>query len=245
MKKCIALLIITLESIFCAYSQVIVNVDGLRYYISGTTASVAPYWFEDEDYSEIVYTCRYREKEYNIPSSITYNGYSYTVVSIEEGAFSSKIKNKTTGKDTYISSDHSTGKPLNTIVRIKLPNTITHIGAYAFYGCNFLEQCDMPNVQTIDKYAFYGNVRQKSIIAPNLKTINDNAFERNLQLVKVDFPVLQSMGNNIFCNCSSLMSVIFPESLLTMGNNIFDGCSLLREIFTYRVHHQRIGLQHH
>lgn len=218
MKRYITLLIITFKTIICVYSQITVYVDGLYYHISGTTASIAAarqeYYFNF--LGEYIYRCRYQKSEYTIPSTIEYNGYNYTVVSIEEGAFADqRIKND--GTTSYYNSS------LSTIKKITIPNTITHIGAYAFYGCR-LEEYYLPNTEIIGEYAFAENRQLKKISAPNLQTIGDNAFKNNSQLVEVDFPSLESIGNNVFSNSSSLTSIVFPESLLTMGNNVFDGC---------------------
>lgn len=224
MKKCFILLIATLSTIVCAYSQISVNVDGLFYHISGTTASVAParqeYYLSwiDRD----IYRCRYQKTEYTIPSIIEYNGYNYTVVSIEEGAFADQIINSD-GKTSYYNSS------LSTIRKITIPNTITHIGAYAFYGCR-LEEYFLPNIEKIDEYAFAENRQLKEITAPNLKSVGVCSFAKCTNLTTINMQKTERIGKKAFESCSSLTSLVFPKSLVSLEDDVFQNCNLLREL---------------
>ena len=68
----------------------------------------------------------------NIPSTITFNGNIYSVTSIGKGAFS------------YCKS-----------TSINIPDSVTSIGTFAFYGCKSLTSIVIPNsVQFIGSYAF-------------------------------------------------------------------------------------------
>lgn len=62
-------------------------------------------------------------------------------------------------------------------VNASIPNTITKINSYAFYGLNIIN-IDLTNVEFIGKYAFYSTNLQK-IIAPKAKDIEDYAFYKN------------------------------------------------------------------
>lgn len=95
-----------------------VLIDKLYYNINGTTATVAPNRFNS-------FTSDYREWSYEIPEKIYYNGVSYTVVGIEDYAFSAY----------YSDSYGIKGSELRTVT---IPNTVKTIGYGAFRGCENL-----------------------------------------------------------------------------------------------------------
>ena len=99
--------------------------------------------------ASITYTSPNIEGSIVIPSSITHNGISYPVTSIEKCAFSCR----------------------NGITHIELPNTITSIGRYAFYECDGLESFVIPNgVVSIGNSAFANCDNLISVIIPNSVT---------------------------------------------------------------------------
>lgn len=115
--------------------------DGFNYKIlSGSTVSVT-YKYH---YS---YSGRYTDYDYNvcgysgdvvIPSTVTYNGTTYTVTQIGYQAF-------------YPDEDPSY------VTSVTLPNTITVINQYAFEFCDKITSIKIPSATTtIDNYAFYG-----------------------------------------------------------------------------------------
>lgn len=98
-----------------------VQVGDLYYNISGTTATVAPNRFNS-------FTSDYREWSYEIPEKIYYNRASYTVVGIDDYAFSA-----------YYSENY--GIEGSELRSISIPNTVKTIGYGAFRGC--------PNLRTV------------------------------------------------------------------------------------------------
>ena len=89
---------------------------------------------------------------------------------------------------------------------VKMGNSVTHIGDYAFKSCKF-KTIDLSNSLTyIGKYAFMCSI--ESVILPNsLTTISPNAF-----------------------NSSSLVTITIPKSVTEIGEGAFGLCSFLREI---------------
>ncbi len=107
----------------------VVHKDGDFTYVldtSAKTAVVAKYHFNME--GEVNKT----EKEVEVPSTVTFNGDTYTVNEVGTGAFGNSdsydFANKNTSDDTY-----------RTIKTVMLPDTITKIGHYAFFRCVGLE----------------------------------------------------------------------------------------------------------
>ena len=144
----------------------VVEVDGIYYDISETTATVTS---GDNKYSgDIV-----------IPESITYNGSKYSVTSIGEWAFFScyylssvTIPNSVTSIGEYAFSNCSF------LTSVTIPNSVTNIGKCAFNWCSSLTSFTIPNsVISIESYAFTNCIGLTSIIIPNSVTsIGDSVF---------------------------------------------------------------------
>ena len=95
----------------------------------------------------------------------------------------------------------------NTNLReIKLPNSVTTIEEYAFYGCTSLTTIEIPNsVTTIDRWTFAGCTSLTTIEIPNsVTTIEEYAFY----------------------GCTSLTSVEIPNSVTTIEKGAFKDCTL-------------------
>ena len=105
----------------------------------------------------------------------------------------------------YLYSDERWGG--NKIVSVSLPEGITHIGNYAFYGCTSLTSVEISDsVTSIGNYAFYGCISLASVEIPNpVRTIGDDAFEW----------------------CTALKTVYLSDSVMTIGNKAFYGCNSL------------------
>ena len=92
---------------------------------------------------------------------------------------------------------------------IELPDTVTAIRSYAFYGSQ-ISSLDIPNsVTTIDYNAFNGCTNLTSINIPDSVT---------------------SISINVFQGCSSLTSITIPDSVTTIGDSAFQYCSGLTSI---------------
>ena len=117
----------------------------------------------------------------------------------------------------------------NTII----PNSVTSIGAYAFYGCSNLASITIPNsVTSIGNNAFYGCASLTSITIPNsVISIGNYAFYGCYNLASITIPnSVTSIGNYAFYGCSKLTSITIPSSVTSIGNDVFHGCSKLASI---------------
>ena len=90
-----------------------------------------------------------------IPSTVTYNGTTYSVTSIGWGAFaecesltSVTIPNSVTRIEIGAFADCSS------LTSITIPNSVTSIGDLAFYGCDGLKSVEVPRHTKIGHYAF-------------------------------------------------------------------------------------------
>ena len=138
----------------------------------------------------------------------------------------------------------------NSVTSIIIPNSVTSIGDYAFYGCLSLNSVTIPNsVTTIGAYAFANSssppfpVGQLSSIAipDSVTNIGEKAFYGCTKLTNVTIGNgVTSIGAGAFGECSSLTSMTLPNSLKTIGNfsgyggpsdsGVFVNCSKLISI---------------
>ncbi|MBQ7793561.1 MAG: leucine-rich repeat domain-containing protein, partial [Clostridia bacterium] len=117
-----------------------------------------------------------------------------------------------------------------------IPNGVTSIGDYAFYGCSNLTSITLPNsVTSIGRYAFSGCRRLTIITLPDSVTsIGVYAFRYCSSLASITIPdSVTSIGDYAFYGCSSLASITIPNSVTSIGNLAFSGCSSLNDIKVY------------
>lgn len=188
-----------------------------------------------------------------IPSSVTVNGTSYTVIGV--------TKNGNTGPFQNMTS----------LVSLTIPDTLTHfgginprtgeeynptwgysdficrgctslstfsfgpssnlqwIGDYAFCGCTNLNLSSLPSsVRVIKDYAFAEcpNVTISSL-SSEITYVRNAAFS-NTGVTTFSFPnTAINMGNTIFRNCVNLTSVTLSNETTSIPNEMFSGCTSL------------------
>ena len=128
-------------------------------------------------------------------------------------SFSNRLSSST-------SSWYNNGNPLqfashfflngNEIKDLVIPNDITIIKDYAFYGCSSFTSLEIPNtVTSMGAEAFWGCDSIKSIAIPNgVKTI----------------------GKRCFANCNMLSTVSIGNKVDTIGFAAFEGCYFLEKV---------------
>lgn len=106
-----------------------------------------------------------------VPKNVTYlGGYSFamitTLTSIE---FAEGIE--ALGYENQAMLGGYSGSVLygcSSLVDVKLPSTLRHLGAQAFYGCKALEKIELPSgLTSIGNMAFYGCYNIKQLVIPN------------------------------------------------------------------------------
>ena len=172
-----------------------------------------------------------------IPSTVTYNGTTYSVTSIGYNAFddctsltSVTIPNSVTSIGSYAFSQCSS------LTSITIPNSVTSIGNHAFRDCSSLTSVTIPNsVTSIGSYAFSQCSSLTSITIPNSVTsIEESTFYGCSSLTSVTIPnSVTSIGSYAFRDCSSLTSVTIGNSVTSIGIYAFEGCfSLTKTNYT-------------
>lgn len=105
-----------------------------------------------------------------------------------------------------------------------IPNSVTAISDYAFYGCTGLTEINIPNtVTTIGYYALYGCTGLTEITLPDgLTDISSGAFYGCSALTSIVIPEsVTSIGGSAFMGCTALADITIPGSVTTVGYNAF------------------------
>lgn len=177
------------------------RIGDLRYYIMSSN-SVA------------VNDCNTSATVVNIPATVTHNGTTYNVTSIENMAF-----------------EYCSG-----LTSITIPNSVTSIGDRAFYGCSSLTSASIG-----DAYAELGsevNFGRDVFgciwwlnLCTNLTTVNINKnivgsrpfAGTDITNVTIGNSVTE-IKDSLFYDCNSLASITIPNSVMWVGSAAFSGC---------------------
>ena len=125
---------------------------------------------------------------------------------------------------------------------ITIPDGVTSIAEYAFYGNTDIISVSIPaRVTSIGNYAFYGcsNLTDVSFAeGSQLTNIGEYAFRDCSNLTSIEIPAGVSelpdgsYGSGVFSGCSNLTGVSFAEGsqLTSIGSDAFYYCSSLKSI---------------
>ncbi len=232
-----------------AYDIAVNNDEGVTIYYN---------WINDKTELEVT-SSGYSNIKYNnsviVPESVIYNGQTYSVTRIGDGAF----KNCSSMTYVYIpNSVMSIGieafRYCSSLTSITIPNSVKSIGNEAFYYCSGLTSINIPNnVTNIGNDVFFGctnlpienNIRyadtylveavDKTLSSYQIKEgtrfIGPSAFYICLSLTSITIPSsVMSIGNKAFSSCSSLTSINIPDGVTIIGGETFERCSSLTSI---------------
>ena len=129
------------------------------------------------------------------------------------------------------------------VIDLVIPDGVTKIGAYTFYGCTDLQSITIPtSVTAIGKYAFSGCTNLTSMTLPfvgekadrtgethfgylfGAATSSDNAAYIPESLRKVTVLGTAAVGTSAFAGCAGLTEILLKEGVCAIGESAFEGC---------------------
>lgn len=121
---------------------------------------------------------------------------------------------------------------------LTLPETLTYIGHYAFYGCEgFQGGLVIPSaVKWIGAYAFYRNGFEGSLQLPEgLQRIEVKAFANCSFTGTLTVPnSVKKIGARAFYACKNLEgALVIPKGVSYIGISAFNGCTGIKEVYLY------------
>ena len=122
---------------------------------------------------------------------------------------------------------------VSSLTSVNIHNSITSINNYAFNGCSGLTSISIPNsITLLGYYAFANCTGLTSVTIPNsVPSIGIGLFAGCTGLTSVTIPnSVTSIGDGAFWDCSGLTSVIISKSVTSIGNFAFRGCSSLTKV---------------
>lgn len=133
----------------------------------------------------------------------------YKVTRIGENAFRDTIKN-------------------GLAIELVMPNNVTEICDYAFYGFGTISKLDLNNVKRVGKYAFQNiDYTFTTIDAPNLTQLLDYAFEGLTLVTTINFPNISYIGEYGISGMRSLERVYAPKLLHLSNGSLVNNDSLV------------------
>ena len=211
-KSALLLLSLLLPATAAAYDF---EVDGIYYNIYGNEASVT----NGNNYGD--WECGSYSGDVTIPETVTYEGMTYSVKSIDFTAFAN----------------------CDGLTSVSIPNSVTSIGNDAFYGCTDLTSINIPNsVIIIDGNTFRDCSSLKSIIVDSGNPKYDSRDNCNAIIETASNTLIAGCMGTVIPNsvttidhfafqlCPGLTSVSIPNSVTTIGEMAFSFCGSLTSV---------------
>jgi len=208
-----------------------VKINGLYYSLGTTTATLV------KDQSSDLSTYK-AYTSVDVPASVTYNNYTYPVVTIGTSAFEN----------------------CSNLQSVTLPNSITAIYTDAFYGCSKLEDINLPEglttintrafeycnldtiiipstVTSLGNKAFYDNPLKSITWLPSGSSISTGTgedspfYNSNSKVTSFTFgPNVKTVPGYLCYKMSRLDTIVLPPSVSSLGQYAFYYCTNLKSI---------------
>ena len=160
-----------------------------------------------------------------IPSTVTYNGTTYTVTGIGNHAFY-VCENLTNViiPSTVDYIGNSAFFHCSSLSSISIPNSVTRIGDNAFSECVRLHYVDLPNTVTNVYYDAFNGINVVNYCG-TVSTTNWGAYHAGCFYVEGDFVYADYSKTVLFGYRGNSANVTIPSSVIAIGDRAFSYCS--------------------
>ena len=167
-----------------------------------------------------------------IPSSVTYQGYTYNVVSIGERAFFECAMLNSVTMPATITAIENYAFSRSGLKYVRIGGKVTEIGEDAFAECEKLTSVTITDdVMRIRSRAFFASGVEKLSIGGNVREIGNAAFYDCNKLTRIRFPEsVVEFGDYAFQSCNELYSMTLGESTAKIGFKAFANCPKLKYV---------------
>ena len=120
------------------------------------------------------------------------------------------------------------------ILEIRVGQGVTHIGSWAFYGCKYAAEIDLPKgLISVGDNAFVNCAAMESLLMPDtVTTLGSNVFGGCTALTALELPAgLTSVGSYLFKECTGLTTVTVPAGVTALQGHTFCGCKGLENVY--------------
>ena len=113
------------------------------------------------------------------------------------------------------------------ILKVVIEDGVTSVGAYAFYGYNYLSEVVFPSTLTfIGKLAFYNSGLTSPVYNAHVFAFMPTSYSGAYTIPDG----IESIAGDAFSNCSGLTSVTIPNSVTSIGGYAFAHCTGLASV---------------
>ena len=184
-----------------------------------------------------------------IPPTVEYEGFNYTVTEISGDAFADCLELKgigipptikSIGSSSFLHDENLEGvfiTDLEAWMNIEFSNSswcnpLEYAHVLYLNGDPVTEVVVPEGATEIKRWVFAGcNSIEKVSLPQSLTAIGANSFYKCENLSDIDLPSgLTSIGSGAFSNCHSIKHIDLPESLVEMKPYAFSGCVSLKEM---------------
>ena len=172
-----------------------------------------------------------------IPESVTYNGVTYQVTSIDDGTFNDCWElTKVIIPEGVTNIGYAAFHDCRSLTSITIPEGVTCIKDQTFQNCLSLTSVVLPeSITVIEKSAFsYCPLLATINIPEGVKGIEYETFTACNSLTDITLPEgLTYLDNWSFGECKSLATVVLPSTLETVNYYVFAYCEGLEDVYCY------------
>lgn len=114
---------------------------------------------------------------------------------------------------------------------INIPDSLTSLAYYCFYGCWSLTNIDLNKVDTLEMGVFADCRKLEEINLENVTDLDQSIFSGCIGLKNVKLAdSITELPADMFYNCKSLEKIVIPDSIKAIMQSVFFNCVNLKEI---------------